>query len=402
MKRIIFILMIVVLMATFVYAEYTEDLCTGGIASASGEYNPPNWPATGAFDDITGHTTGDGTGWGSRSEDIAWLQYEFGTQKMIRKLTMLSYSNTDPLIINRAPTTFTLEASNTGVFSGEETTLLAVTGISWSHGEKKEWTFENTNSYRYYRIVMTDKEDPFGRGAEYIIDEIEMMEKLPAINGESCSTDPGCVSNNCDIDFDSATKYCHATATSCPNGPGTTQYASGYELCSGNSWYKSCGSGTWGSQQNSPDPTDDYCDAGDGVQSGYDLAATCSSGTSGGFTNPTCISCSPYIAASTSSCKTSCTTDNDCWSGISCIGGSCANLLGTVKDSSGIPIADAKIVILNQGSLMQDLLDNSYVTTSNSTGHWSYYVDSGTYLIVAYDPNNSSRQGSMKPFIVVP
>ncbi len=138
------------------------------------------------------------------------------------------------------------------------------------------------------------------------------------VDGQSCTIDGDCYNNNCDTDFDSVTKYCHATATSCPND--TSEYATGYELCSSNSYYKSCSSSVWGSQQNSPDTANDYCDAGDGVQSGYDLLATCSSGATGGFSNPSCASCLPYKANTTSSCKTSCTSISDCWTGYYCNG----------------------------------------------------------------------------------
>jgi len=79
------------------------------------------------------------------------------------------------------------------------------------------------------------------------------------------------------------------------------------------------------------------------------------------------------------------------------------NLLGIVKDSSGIPIENAIVAIFNQDKLNQTTGSfRGYYTTTNSTGGWSYGVPPGTYLIVAYDPNNSSREGSMKPFIVVP
>jgi len=77
-------------------------------------------------------------------------------------------------------------------------------------------------------------------------------------------------------------------------------------------------------------------------------------------------------------------------------------IIGTVKDSGGIAIENAKIIITNQG-LVNETSGSvmSYYTTSNSTGGWSYAVDPGNYLIVAYDPNDSTTGASTKPHIVV-
>lgn len=140
--------------------------------------------------------------------------------------------------------------------------------------------------------------------------------------GYSCVLDADCADANCDTDYDSATKYCHATSTSCINGPGENVYDDGYELCSGDSFYKSCSSSVWGSEQY---PADSYCDAGGGAQSGYvsSTTMTCSSGASGGFDAGTCISCEPYLAESIDSCKTSCVSSDDCWSGSACSSNVC-------------------------------------------------------------------------------
>ena len=69
---------------------------------------------------------------------------------------------------------------------------------------------------------------------------------------------------------------------------------------------------------------------------------------------------------------------------------------GIVKDSDDILVNNAKIIIINQAT-------NKIVgtTNSNSTGGWNYTVDAGTYLVVAYDPNNSTRDGDADPYIIV-
>ena len=71
-------------------------------------------------------------------------------------------------------------------------------------------------------------------------------------------------------------------------------------------------------------------------------------------------------------------------------------LNGTVKDSDNILVNNATIIIINQ-------VTNTIIgkTNSNSTGGWNYTVDIGIYLVVAYDPNNSTRDGDADPYIVV-
>ena len=144
-----------------------------------------------------------------------------------------------------------------------------------------------------------------------------LFKELPGLlpDGSPCTSDGECMSGNCDPDFDSATMYCHATATSCPDD--STEYVDGHELCLGDAWYRSCAVGTWGPHEYC-DATDDWCDTGGGPQSGYDLAETCLSSTSGGCQATGCTSCEPYMAPSTSSCATSCATDPECWAAYHC------------------------------------------------------------------------------------
>ncbi len=194
------------------------------------------------------------------------------------------------------------------IYKNGNSTPIATIGVNSSSYNVTGLTANTTYTFRVAAYNLA------GEGSA----SINATTKSP--NGSICTSDSQCGSGNCDIDFDSGIKYCHADAIQCVDYDigNPWQRANGYELCSGQSWYKSCSSSLWGAQQNNPDPANDYCQAGGGAQSGYDLAATCSSGETGGFTNPSCVSCAPYIAASTSSCKTSCTSSFDCWYGYSC------------------------------------------------------------------------------------
>jgi len=72
-----------------------------------------------------------------------------------------------------------------------------------------------------------------------------------------------------------------------------------------------------------------------------------------------------------------------------------------VKDTSGNPVANAIIHLINQGDSIASDDVNAKATSSNSTSGWSKYVSSGTYLLVAYNQNNSTSEGVSKPHIVV-
>jgi hypothetical protein len=56
---------------------------------------------------------------------------------------------------NRTPKNWTIKASNTGAFGGEEVTLDTRTGITYTTNEVKEFTFTNTTAYVYYRMDVT-------------------------------------------------------------------------------------------------------------------------------------------------------------------------------------------------------------------------------------------------------
>ena len=108
-----------------------------------------------------------------------------------------------------------------------------------------------------------------------------------------------------------------------------------------------------------------------------------------------------YISATTIAGADTMTFDLFCWNGTITERPEVAppptySLNGTVKDSNNVLVNNATVIIINQ-------TDNTIIgtTTSNSTGGWNYTIDVGTYLIVAYDPNNSTRDGDADPHIIV-
>lgn len=68
---------------------------------------------------------------------------------------------------------------------------------------------------------------------------------------------------------------------------------------------------------------------------------------------------------------------------------------GTVKDSSGTAINNARIVIVE--SITDTFIINA---STNSTGHWSLNVNQdGNFSVYAYQPGNKTRPGDIKTYV---
>jgi hypothetical protein len=103
-----------------------------------------------------------------------WIQYAFdsGVTKTPTRVR-LSATNAGPNI-GGAPSSWNLVASNTGDFSGEETTLHSVAGeAAWSTSEVRTYTFTNTTAYRYFRLNITANQGhpTFSGVAEFELNE---------------------------------------------------------------------------------------------------------------------------------------------------------------------------------------------------------------------------------------
>jgi hypothetical protein len=149
---------------------YTADLTGGQTYSASSD---PYSFLSRLFDDNSSNE------WQSDSADAQWVKVQFGTAKTITKMTIRAHTSD----YDRVPTTWVLKASNTGAFAGEQVTIHTVTaGANYSASEQKTFTFANASAYTHYRLEMTGKQGGFGFGAEYVVNEIEMMGTVAPAN----------------------------------------------------------------------------------------------------------------------------------------------------------------------------------------------------------------------------
>jgi hypothetical protein len=150
--------------------ETTSDLCTGGTPLASSEWPGGVYAASKAFDN--NNSTYWSPAFGSPNPPISdnlpqWIQYSWTTAKVVNRVTMKA--TTSP---SRMPGDFSVLASDTGAFSGEEVTLHSESGLTWTSGEQKTFDFTNIIAYKYYRIHITAVND-----TEYLnIAEIEYLE----------------------------------------------------------------------------------------------------------------------------------------------------------------------------------------------------------------------------------
>ncbi len=153
-------------------ATHTNYTTSGNTVSASSEYSV-GFPALGyawmAFDKVTGAGSNNNC-WVANNVTTGWLQYQFGSAKTIGSYTIRS-PNGFP---TRAPKTWTLLGSNTGSFSGEQTTLDTRTNeTGWTAGgQVRTYTIASPASFTYYRLNVTAND---GDGSFLIIDEVTLI-----------------------------------------------------------------------------------------------------------------------------------------------------------------------------------------------------------------------------------
>lgn len=147
-----------------------SDLVKSATLSASSEFSVDN-----SIEKITDDDTS--VCWFSGDGDQQTIQFELTEPDVTSELVITAADGTE---FERAPNTFVLYGSVSGVFAGEEVELLSVAGYPWLQGERASWAISNAGAYQYYQLVMTGKQDIFGRWAEYVIAELELLKAGPS------------------------------------------------------------------------------------------------------------------------------------------------------------------------------------------------------------------------------
>lgn len=127
------------------YASIIHSSGSSGTASESSYYSITT-KATKAIDQNTG------TYWRpSTPYTPNWVMYAPSTAKVCTKYSLTEWLG------GAMAKDFTLKASTTGAFAGEEVTLDTRTGeTGWTVSETRSYTFTNTTAYSYYKITITD------------------------------------------------------------------------------------------------------------------------------------------------------------------------------------------------------------------------------------------------------
>lgn len=172
-------------------SDMTSNSAPSGTVSASTEL--AGSPAFEAFDRDTAQF------WATNSVTTGSITYAFNnglTAKIIDEYTIQCELSPEH---DRAPKDFTLQASNTGAFAGEEVTLDTQAGIVFSSGEKKSFSFSNSTSYIFYKIGVTlNNGDP-----TYItISEVELIEADSANNVTLLPANKTIIADPTDLRFD--------------------------------------------------------------------------------------------------------------------------------------------------------------------------------------------------------
>lgn len=155
---------------SFIPTMSNNALPAGYVASASSEYSG-SFQAWNAFDKNIA------TYWATASgQNTGYLQIQLPSAKTSRNYSITSDGG-------YAPKTWTYAGSNTGAFAGEEVTLDTRTNqADFGSAELRFYEFSNSNSYLYYRIIVTLNQG----SALLLIKEMEMYE---------ATSTPGAVAN---------------------------------------------------------------------------------------------------------------------------------------------------------------------------------------------------------------
>lgn len=118
---------------------------------------------------IDGNTSSASSyGWSSTGLPNAWIKYEFFDAIVINQIDIFSYYHSGYEAIKD----FTIEASNSGLFQGEEKTLYYGVHPNETSAAFIKYNFKNFKSYKFYRINI--KSIYYGNGANNLsINEVQ-------------------------------------------------------------------------------------------------------------------------------------------------------------------------------------------------------------------------------------
>lgn len=138
------------------------------------------------------------TYWQSNATTTQFITFDLGSAQTIYDLWISARNGSG----TNCPTSFTFSGSATGSFSGEEVTVLTVSGSpAWSPNEKRKYRITTPGSYRYYRIRMTAHSTGAGT---YQISEMSMW-RSQWLDNSAGTGSVNVVGGKCYLDSDGST-----------------------------------------------------------------------------------------------------------------------------------------------------------------------------------------------------
>jgi len=161
-------------------AEYTIDLCEGGVVTASRfeNFRPP----VNAFDNVIPTEYGYASCWecnGGNSSQGAWIQYDFTTPQKITKVVL--HKTAEVSEVNYMPAAFQVMGSVDGIIQHVEIANFTTTLDDWrtegDHKPYKALSFEFLNEVNYKSIRINCTVSLYG-APYFVLNEIEMMKTI--------------------------------------------------------------------------------------------------------------------------------------------------------------------------------------------------------------------------------
>ena len=138
----------------------------GYVASASSENLGATYAAWKAFDQ---DTTTTNRVWATTNPSPNWLQFQSPTARIVSEYRITAEVGQGG---NRSPNTFNLQGSNNG---SSWTTLNSQSGITYTDGQTRSFTFTNSTSYTYYRLNITSVNAGAGITS---VEELQLIENI--------------------------------------------------------------------------------------------------------------------------------------------------------------------------------------------------------------------------------
>jgi hypothetical protein len=125
---------------------------------------------------VSDNSVASGFGWRAVAGAGSWWEIDFGSSTSVASYTMTSRSDS----ASNQPTAWTLQASATGSFSGEQTIIDTQSGVTWSGGagEAKAFALSGPENYRYYRLAFSS----VNGGSSIVLSEIRFFGPASANN----------------------------------------------------------------------------------------------------------------------------------------------------------------------------------------------------------------------------